>query len=242
MDFVDVSEHAHGFIAIGQEARGIIAIGQVATGVIAIGQGAHGIIAIGQLAVGLVGWGQVGLGIFSAAGMVGAGGRRMLGIVVPLVPSIGRPVILPEAAPLNAVLAGGEGWLDVELARDAVGLGLFSDGHRLPVKLDRRLQTQGAALASDGSKRVRAYTRRLAGTLVCDRIAYAPERPYERKSFATRALFQLVGLVAVACLWAHVAGHDVITMLGEFATEEAAPAAMPAAPRPPSTAMPRQKR
>ena len=105
MDFVDVSEHAHGFIAIGQEARGIIAIGQVATGVIAIGQGAHGIIAIGQLAVGLVGWGQLGLGIFSAAGMVGAGGRRMLGVVVPLVPSIGRPVILPEAAPLNAVLA-----------------------------------------------------------------------------------------------------------------------------------------
>ncbi|MBD4217971.1 hypothetical protein GUH35_19520, partial [Xanthomonas citri pv. citri] len=82
--------------AIGQQATGFIAIGQMATGVIAIGQLARGVIAIGQLGIGFIGWGQGGVGIFHAAGMLGIGGRRGIGGVVQLVPSLGRPRVPPQ--------------------------------------------------------------------------------------------------------------------------------------------------
>ena len=95
MKFFDVGGQAVGVIAIGQQATGFFALGQFATGVIAIGQVARGGIAIGQVAFGLVGWGQLGAGIFHAVGMIGIGGRGF-GPVLRLVPSIGRPRILPH--------------------------------------------------------------------------------------------------------------------------------------------------
>src|SRR5687767_6557913 len=105
MEFISVGQHAVGFIAIGQEARGFFALGQVATGVIAIGQLARGVLTLGQLGFGFIGWGQVGFGILHAVGMVGAGGRG-LGLVVPLVPSVGRARVPPETVAVDRALAG----------------------------------------------------------------------------------------------------------------------------------------
>jgi hypothetical protein len=219
MKFFDAGSNATGFIAVGQQATGFFAFGQMATGVIAVGQMARGGIAIGQLAVGLVGWGQCGAGIFSAAGMVGVGGRRPLGIVLPLVPSIGRPRVMPPATPWEAVYAGGEGWVEVDLARDSLGLGLFHGGQRLPVKLDRRLQKRGFEITVEGPRRVRAWTRRLGPTLVCERIAHDPPRPYEKTSFKVVAALQLVGLLVLGTVWAGVAGHDLAMFLGDLVTD-----------------------
>lgn len=219
MKFFDAGDNAVGFIAVGQQATGFFALGQMATGVIAIGQLARGGIAIGQLAVGLVGWGQCGAGIFSAAGMVGVGGRRPLGIVLPLVPSIGRPRVMPTATPFEAIHAGGEGWVEADLARDSAGMGLFLNGQRLPVKLDRRLQRRGFEVTAEGPRRVRAYLRRIGVVLVCERIANEPPRPYQKKSFTVIAAMQLAGLLVLGTVWAGVVGHDLAMFLGAMVTD-----------------------
>lgn len=234
MKFFDAGDNATGVIAIGQQATGFFALGQMATGVIAIGQLARGGIAIGQLAVGLVGWGQCGAGIFSAAGMVGIGGRRPLGIVVPIIPSIGRPRVMPDATPFPAVNAGAEGWVEVDLAQDNLGIGLFLDAQRLPVKLDRRLQRRAYDIIADGPRRVRAYTRRIGALLVCERIAHEPLRPYQKKSFKVIASLQLAALLVMGVVWAGVVGHDLGVFLGNMVTwdDDAPPAKRPTPSRP----------
>jgi hypothetical protein len=218
MKFFDAGQHATGFIAVGQEATGFFAFGQVATGVVAVGQLARGGFVVGQLAVGLVGWGQAGLGVYHAAGMVGVGGRRGFGLVVPLVPSIGRPRVLPPITPLEAVDAGGEGWVEVELAEDGGVLGLYRGGQRLPIKLDRRLQKRALEISAEGPRRVLAYTRRVATPpgepiLVCDRIAHEPPRPYRRKGFAMIASLQIAALLALGVVYAAVAGDALARFL-----------------------------
>ena len=236
MRFFDSGDNATGFIAVGQQATGFIAFGQMATGVIAIGQVARGGIAIGQLAVGLIGWGQAGVGIFHAVGMVGVGGRRGIGLVLPVIPSIGRPRILPEAIPFGAVDAGGEGWIEVDLAQDGYGLGLFLNGHRLPVKLDRRLQRRSYEITVEGPRRVRAYTRRVRGVLVCERIAHEPPRPHQKKSFVAIAGLQMVAVLVLGVIYAGVVGHDLAVFLGDLTgiTDEAPPPKQkPARPQPP---------
>ncbi|MFT3775708.1 MAG: hypothetical protein QM820_60955 [Minicystis sp.] len=229
MKFFDAGDNATGIIAVGQHATGFFALGQMATGVIAVGQLARGGIAIGQLAVGLVGWGQVGVGIFSAAGMVGIGGRRPLGIVLPLVPSIGRPRVLPSAVPLPAAEASGGGWIEADLARDDLGLGIFQNGQRLPVKLDRRLQKRGYEITAEGPRRVRAYVVRLGAVSVCERIAHEPPRPYQKKSFTAIAAAQLVALLVLGTVWAGAVGHDLGVMLGDMVMDDA-PVKKPASP------------
>lgn len=216
MKFFDAGDHATGFIAVGQHATGFFAFGQMATGVIAIGQVARGGIAIGQLAIGLVGWGQAGVGIFHAAGMVGVGGRRGLGIVLPVIPSIGRPRILPPATPYPTVEAGGAGWIDVDLAHANGVLGLYLDGQRLPIKLDRRLQRRAYEITAEGPRRVRAYTCRVGPVIVCDRIAHEPPRPYQKKSFVALASAQLVAVFILGIVYAAAAGHDVAVFLGDL--------------------------
>jgi hypothetical protein len=236
MKFFDAGDQAVGFIAVGQQATGFFALGQLSTGVIAIGQVARGGIAIGQAAIGLVGWGQVGGGIFHAAGMLGIGGRKGLGFVLPIIPSIGRPRVLPEATPYPAVEAGTQGWIEVDLARDAYGLGLYLQGQRLPVKLDRRLQTKGQEITAEGPRRVRAFTTRVGSVLVCDRIAHEPPRPYQKKSFTVIASLQLAALFVCGLVWAGVVGHDLAVFFGDLVTgsNDSAPVKKPApAPRPP---------
>lgn len=215
MNFFDAGDHATGFIAVGQHATGVIAFGQMATGVIAVGQVARGGIAIGQVAVGLIGWGQVGVGVFHAAGMVGVGGRGF-GIVLPLVPSIGRPRVLPEATSYGAIEAGGEGWIEADLGQDQGGLGLYQSGQRLPVKLDRRLQSRGYEIVAEGPRRVRAFTRRIGNVMVCERIAHEPPRPYQKKSFKAIAALQLAGMLVLGVVYAGVVGEELAVFLGNL--------------------------
>jgi len=212
MEFISVGGKAEGFIAIGQEATGFIAIGQQATGVIAVGQVACGCFCLGQAAVGFIGWGQAGVGIFHAVGMVGVGGRG-LGLVIRLVPGVGRKRVLPQVSDVGAALHGNDGWVEAELFFDTHGLGLASGGQRLRVKFDRRLQSGAKSLTVHGPQTVWAYLRTHAGTVVCERIQHAPPRPYERPSFFVQAALQFAALVALATAWWLFIGGDIVRIL-----------------------------
>jgi hypothetical protein len=230
MKLFDVGPRAIGVIAVGQEATGFLALGQTATGVIAIGQLARGGIAVGQLAFGLVGWGQGGVGIFHAVGMLGVGGRGF-GPVLRLVPSLGRPRELPPATTIAAVAgAGGEsGWIEADLTPD---LALVQGGARLPIKLDRRLQTGAREITTEGPRRVLACTRRVGPLLICDRIVHSPPRPYQKKGFWLLATFQLIGLLALGTAYAAIVGHELLPALGRIVNDGAAPTVRPPAPAP----------
>jgi hypothetical protein len=218
MKIFDSGQRAIGFIALGQEATGVIAIGQAATGIIAIGQVARGVFAVGQGAFGLVGWGQAGAGVFHAAGMIGVGGRRGIGAVLPLVPSLGRPRVMPEATVLAAIEAGQEGWIDADLTQQMT---LGVNGAPLPIKMDRRLQKRAQEITAEGPRRVRAYVRRISGVLVCERIAHEPPRPYEKKGFWTLSAFQVAGLFVLGALYAGIVGHDLVIGLGKVFDDKA---------------------
>jgi hypothetical protein len=215
MQFVSVGGKAEGFIAIGQEAIGVIAIGQQATGVVAIGQIACGCFCLGQAAVGFVGWGQAGVGIFHAVGMVGVGGRGF-GLVIRLVPGVGRKRVVPEAIDVRSALQGNHGWVEADLFFDRHGLGLASQGQRLPVKFDRRLQSGAKSLTVHGTQTVWAYLSPHAGVLVCERLQHAPPRPFERPSFFVRAALQFAALVALSTVWWTFIGPDVARILQRF--------------------------
>jgi hypothetical protein len=248
MKFFDVGQHATGFIAVGQHATGFFALGQGATGVVAVGQLARGVVAIGQLAFGLVGWGQLGAGVFHAVGMLGVGGRGF-GPVLRLIPSVGRPRVLPPATSFAAVEAGQPGWIQVDLhavhdggsadsAPKPPGLVLYQEGARLPIKLDRRLQQKGLTIAAEGPRSVHAYVTPVGGQagghpqLVCDRIAYAPPRPYQKKGFFILAVFQLVGLLGLGTAYAALVGQDLLDVLDKIFMDETPP------PRPAPTVRP----
>jgi hypothetical protein len=220
MRFFDAGQHATGIIAIGQEATGVIAFGQMATGVIAIGQLARGCFVVGQLGFGFTGWGQLGLGVFHAAGMVGAGGRRGIGLVIPLVPTLGKPRELPPATPLAAVHQGTPGWVPLELKRDDFGLGLYEAGARLPIKLDRHLRDKAFAITESGATPVMAFTRRKGAVLVCERIAYEPPKPYQKKGFWAIAAIQTVALFGLAIGWWLAVGNDLTTFFGKVASDD----------------------
>lgn len=227
MKLFDTGQEAVGVIAVGQMATGFFAFGQIATGVIAIGQVARGGIAIGQVAFGLVGWGQGGAGIFHAVGMLGVGGRGF-GPVLRLVPSIGRPRELPPVTSVADVAAGTDGWVDVQVSPD---LGLWQGGVRLPVKLDRRLQRRAAEIAGAPPQRVLAYTRRIGPVLVCERLAYEPLRPYQKRGFWLLATLQLVGLLGLGTAYATFVGHDLRVALARIVDDGPHPPARPPRPR-----------
>ena len=215
MEFISVGQNAVGFIAIGQHARGVIAFGQIATGVIAVGQVARGCFTLGQVAFGFTGWGQLGFGIMHAVGMLGAGGRGF-GIVLPLTPAVGRARIAPETIALESALAGEAGWVAAELIEDSYGLGLAKGGQRLPIKLDRRLQSGAGALTVLGSRPVWAYVVVERGVPVCQRIQHAPERPWQKRGFYARAGFQFAGLLLLATAWWLLVGRDLLQILDQF--------------------------
>jgi hypothetical protein len=215
MEFFSVGEQAHGFIAIGQQAKGVIAIGQLATGVIAIGQLAKGCFTIGQLAFGFIGWGQVGFGILHAVGMMGAGGRGF-GLVLPLVPGVGRGRVPPETEPLDSVLRGQAGWTALDLFFDGHGLGLGHEGARLPIKLDRRLQGDADALTVHGPTRVWAFVRTIDGTRVCERIVHVPPRPFEKPNFYALGAVQFALLCVLATAWWLVVGDEILGILASI--------------------------
>jgi hypothetical protein len=236
MKFFDVGGQATGFIAIGQQATGFLAIGQMATGFIAIGQLARGVIAVGQLGVGLVGWGQGGVGVMHAIGMLGVGGRGM-GIVLPLVPSLGRARIPPQTTSLQVVHGTGRaGWVSASIAADAWGLGLYDGNARLPVKLDRRVIGKGAELCQHGPFPVYASVQRLGQTLVCDRIVYEPARPYKKREWWIIGAIQLCGLLVLGAIYWVAAGNDLIAFTRKaFELDEGPASAAPVWPAPGST-------
>lgn len=211
MKFFDAGSEAKGFIAFGQQATGFLAVGQMATGFIAIGQLARGVIAIGQLGIGLVGWGQGGVGIFHAAGMLGVGGRRGIGGILQLVPTIGRPRVPPEPTSLSFVNAGTPGWLELDLARDQSGLGLYENGIRTPIKLDRRTLAGGMRIAADGPVHVWAHTKRVGQTLVCQRVVHVPQRAFQKKSFLPLAIVQVILLLVLGAVYWPAVGNDLVT-------------------------------
>jgi hypothetical protein len=233
MKIFDAGGEARGFIAVGQQATGFFALGQMATGVIAIGQLARGVIAIGQLGVGLIGWGQGGVGIFHAAGMLGIGGRRGIGGIVQLVPTLGRTRVPPQATSLPLVSAGTPGWLELDLARDQAGLGLYERGARTPIKLDRRVLAGGMRLTERGTARVWAFTKRVGQVLVCERIVHVPPRPYQKKSFVPLAIAQVIGMLVLGAVYWPAVGNDLLeftaqALASEPARTQAATTAAPA--------------
>ena len=233
MDFFSVGQHAEGFIAFGQHATGFIAVGQMATGFIAIGQLSRGVVAIGQLACGLIGWGQVGAGILHAVGMLGVGGRGM-GVVLRLVPSIGRARVEPDGTTIAKVQEGESGWLLADLMHDDWGIGLYDGGARLPIKLDCRIVASSTRLAKEQKGRIWAFTRRIGSTLVCERIAHVPPRPYKKPSFLPIAVFQLAALTGLGIgYWAAV-GNDLVDFTFKAIAEETVDTPKPpaSAPRP----------
>lgn len=230
MKFFDAGAEAQGFIAVGQIATGVIAIGQMATGVIAIGQLARGVVAVGQLGFGFIGWGQAGVGLFHAAGMVGVGGRRGIGGVLQLVPTIGRPRVPPVTTILPSVSAGAPGWLELDLARDHVGLGLYDRGQRLPIKLDRRVLAGAQRLTAEGAARVWVFTKRSGSTLVAQRIVHVPPRPYQKKGFLPLAIVQVLLLFALGAAYWPAAGNDLVDFLAKSLVSSSAPS-RPAPPR-----------
>jgi hypothetical protein len=238
MKFFDAGDQAEGFIAVGQVATGFIAIGQMATGVIAIGQMARGVIAIGQLGIGFIGWGQAGVGIFHAAGMLGVGGRRGIGGILQLVPTIGRPRVPPEASHVHMVNQGKPGWLMLDLQRDQLGLGLYEGGLRTPIKIDRRALAGGMKITADGPVRVWAFTKRAGSVLVCERIAHVPPRPYQKKSFLPIAAAQVVLMFVLGAVYWPAAGNDLVHFFAKaVASTPAKPAAT--APKPPTPVTPK---
>ena len=234
MKFFDAGENAVGFIAVGQQATGFLAIGQMATGFIAIGQLARGVFALGQLGVGLIGWGQGGVGIMHAVGMLGVGGRGM-GIVLPLVPSVGRARVAPQTVSLGFVQSGQPGWVSAWLAHDAYGLGLYEGTSRLPVKLDHRLLGRGMELARQGALPVFASVQRQGPTLVCDRIVYEPARPYKKRSWWILGSFQICGLLLLGIIYWIAAGNDILAFTRK-ALELNSTVPIPTTPAPRSTA------
>jgi hypothetical protein len=212
MEFISVGQTAEGFIAIGQHARGVFALGQDAVGVVAVGQVARGVFTLGQAAFGFVGWGQVGFGMLHAVGMFGVGGRGF-GLVIPLTPGVGRARVPPATIDVNAALRGAAGWVDADLFFDTHGLGLARDGHRLPVKFDRRLQGGAQSLTTHGPKAVWAFLRTVRGVVVCERIQHAPPRPFERPGFYGFAAVQFIGLLIMAVVWWKLVGVELADIL-----------------------------
>ncbi|HVY47253.1 MAG TPA: hypothetical protein VHB21_15300 [Minicystis sp.] len=214
----DAGQEAVGFFAIGQFATGFIAIGQVATGVIAIGQVARGVVAIGQASFGLfVSGGMVAGGVLQTYAMIGVGGRRGFGGVLQLIPTIGKPRVVPDAVPFATVESTGAGWVAVEPRRDDAGQPLLAAaGQTLPVKIDHRAAGTVMGVAERGGSRLFARIERLQGELVCTRLLVVPDPPYKSKKFPALAAVQLVFFFVLCVAWWVVVGGPVLDVLSRM--------------------------
>jgi hypothetical protein len=168
--------------------------------------------------------------------MVGLGGRRGIGIVAPLVPSLGKRRVPPQTTTLEAVYAGAPGWIEADVAQDQLGLGLYRGGQRLHIKLDRRLQSGAREIAREHAAPVWAFTRRVGPTLVCERIAHDPPRPYEKKGFWAISIIQFLVLLALGGAWWGLAGNDLVSGIQKIVEEDA-----PTKPAAPSPALPKPR-
>ena len=202
-------------IAIGQVATGFIAVGQVATGVIAVGQVARGFIAIGQGAIGVVAVGMGSVGLVYAVGMVGVGGRG-LGLVLPLVPSLGPRFAVPATEPAARLLGGADraGSIQATLVAGDDGPVLRAQGRRLPVRFDARLRRAvQAAVVEPGGRAVYAHLALGESGWVCDTLIDVPEVRWRRPGWWLVWGVQLALLAIAAVVFWMLAGIPVVQAL-----------------------------
>jgi hypothetical protein len=200
MKFFDVGQEANGFIAIGQMATGFIAIGQLATGFIAIGQLARGFFAVGMLTYGVVSIGMLGVGIGAMTGMLGLGGTRMAGLVLPLVPWPAPKPKYPQTTPLGSIRQqNANGWVPVQIETDHDGnVMLRHEGLKLAAEIETGLR--GAARAVGVSGGVPALALLVAngdGTYLCRKLMHMAPRQGLGINLAL-APFQIALLIVLA--------------------------------------------
>jgi hypothetical protein len=221
MRLLDVGQEAHGFIAVGQLATGFIAFGQMATGVIAVGQLARGFVVVGQVGFGLFAAGGMGVATLGyGAGMAGVAGRNVFGLILPLVPSVGKPRVVPQTVTLAAAQAARVGWVDVTITKDASGAPEVREratSAEVALKIDHRAAGGALALAGRTERvlaRVEPADAKADGApLVITRFMRVPDPPYKRKGFALLAAVQLVAYVILAIVWWFVVGVPVFEAL-----------------------------
>lgn len=208
MRWIAFGGEAEGVVAIGQIATGVIAIGQMATGVIAIGQVARGFIAIGQGAIGVFAVGMGSVGVIGSVGMIGVGGRG-LGLIFPLVPSLGPSVKTPSLTSADAVFASGRaGWVAGHLVPTG------DDGpalRGLDVKFDAGLRPaiESRGAASD----VWARLSPRDDGWVCDQLMEVPGARWRSPGWWTTWAIQLCALAVVCVIFWVVAGIPVVHAL-----------------------------
>ncbi len=211
MRMIDVGQEAYGVIAIGQVATGVVAIGQVATGFIAIGQLARGVFVVGMLAFGVVAAGMASFGLVATAGLVGAGGRGVGG-VLRLMPKLERIDRKPRLSRPEAVAEGQAGWLSVKPEmRDGEVRAVF-EGEVIPGAGNGRVDDSAAE-----ESRLYARVSRSGGALVCHRLVRPPSG---RAKAMIVGVLQLCGLFLLAlAFWSVVAPpliEDVAPLLDRF--------------------------
>ena len=212
MRWISVGQEANGVIAIGQEATGVFAFGQVATGVVAVGQAARGFIAIGQVAIGVFAVGMGSVGLVYSVGMLGAGGRG-LGIILPLVPSLGPALALPETT-TAARLFGGKahhGYVAATLDAGGGRPTLTADGRALDVRFDTRLR--GAIESLAAPLRVHAHLSRTDDTWVCDELQEVPRARWLSPGWWAWWAAQLAGLAVASVAFWLLAGIPIVQAL-----------------------------
>jgi hypothetical protein len=215
MKFFDVGQEANGFIAIGQMATGFFALGQMATGFIAIGQLARGFIAIGMVTYGVVSIGMLGVGVGAMVGMVGAGGVRGGGLVLPLVPWPKPKPTYPAKTTVGALRQrGASGWVDVHVESDHDGnVSLRNEGVAIAAQIETGLR--GAARAaglSGGVPALAMLTSNGDGTFVCEKLMHVAPASGLGINMALAPL-QLIGLLALAIGFWPVVAMPIIEAL-----------------------------
>ncbi len=215
MQFLSVGQRAEGVIAIGQEATGFFALGQSATGIIAIGQIARGVIAIGQGAIGIVTLAQGGLGLSWCMAMIGAGGVRPLGLVLPLVGAPRRTKQVPATKSLEAIRRDGMGWVGAMLSRvGQTQLVAEVDGERVPVKAaEAKLFLAAYGATRSGSA---PFFLELASGEGGFRLL-AMRNPPPRKTIPLGLrVAQFLLLIVGAWAFMEFAAMDIVAFLGRF--------------------------
>jgi hypothetical protein len=201
MQFFSVGQQAEGFIAIGQEATGVIAIGQIATGVIAIGQLARGVFAIGMLSTGLVSVGMLSLGVVYCVAMLGAGGRGVGMLLIPLCPKLPPQGNPPELARREELELGrASGWIAALVQRSTTGFGLMAAGQPLRVKLGGNM-ISAASQAFVGAQEVLAYVVPTGQGAEVTRLMKMPKPSWRSPQFLVLAGAQLAGLAIASVVY-----------------------------------------
>lgn len=209
--WVSVGQEAEGVIAIGQVATGVFALGQMATGVVAVGQVARGFVAIGQGAIGVFAVGMGSVGLVYSVGMIGVGGRGF-GIILPLVPSLGPRLDVPDTVPVARLMGGGAraGHIEAVLGPGEDGPVLRADGRVVDARFDARLRT---AVEEAGERRVYAHLSHTDQGWVCDELVDVPETRWRKSGWWAWWAAQLVILTIVATVFWLLAGIPVVQAL-----------------------------